>query len=131
MISMTAVRVLGAALMFGSAVQLAAQAPPAPDLTGLWTFEIAVDASVTRGAMTLAPAAAESPGYRGMLITSRGPHALEIRSLTLQGPDMAMLVQAERGNVTFAGRLGADGQSFTGTITYFNGQRFPMSGRKQ
>jgi hypothetical protein len=105
---------------------LQAQRAPAPSgLSGLWLFEVSATAGTTRGAMTVAR---DGDGYRGMLMTDQGTNALPIRSLTLDGSAMRMIVESPNGNVTFEGRLGPRGRSFRGTMTYFNGRRFPMSG---
>lgn len=60
-----------------------------------------------------------------------GAHALPIRSMTLSGQDMNMIVGPPQGNATFQGRLNPDGRSFSGTVTYFNGRLIPLSARRQ
>ena len=101
----------------------------APDLSGDWTFEVQTGAtSVTHGAMTLAAAA---QGYQGTLTTNQGNNVLPVRSLTLNGSDMNLVVESPNGNVVFKGLLGSDGRSFQGTVTYHTGQSFPMSGNKR
>jgi hypothetical protein len=64
-------------------------------------------------------------------MTDQGADALPVRSVTLAGRDMAMRVESPNGDVTFRGRLDAAGRSFSGTVTYHDGRRFPMAGRRQ
>ena len=99
-----------------------------PDLAGDWVFEVQTGQNVAHGAMTLV---ADGASYKGTLTTDQGNNVLPVRSLTLQGSDMNMLVESPNGNVTFKGTLSADAQTFQGKVTYHNGQEFPMSGRRR
>jgi hypothetical protein len=99
-----------------------------PDLAGDWVFEVQTGKSVTHGAMTLV---ADRASYTGTLTTDQGNNVLPVRSLTLQGSDMNLLVESPNGNVTFKGTLSTDAQTFQGKVTYHNGQEFPMSGRRR
>ena len=85
-------------------------------------------ASVTHGAMTIAKA---GQGYQGTLTTDQGSNVLPVRSLTLDGSDLNMIVESPNGKVVFKGLLNSDGRSFQGTVTYHTGQNFPMSGSKR
>lgn len=98
------------------------------DLSGDWVFEVETGSNVTHGAMKLV---AQSEVYSGTLTTDQGNNVLPVRSLTLDGTAMAMLVESPNGKVTFAGTLAPDGRSFEGTVTYHNGQAFPMSGSRR
>ncbi len=100
----------------------------APGLAGDWVFEVQTGQNVAHGAMTLV---ADGASYKGTLTTDQGNNVLPVRSLTLQGSDMNMLVESPNGNVTFKGTLSADAQAFQGKVTYHNGQEFPMSGRRR
>ena len=91
-------------------------------------FEVKTGNTVAHGAMTLT---ADGSGYRGTLTTDQGNNVLPVRSLTLAGSNMDMLVESPNGNVTFKGALSADASSFAGTVTYHNGQKFPMTGTKR
>ena len=114
-------------LLAGAAPALATPRQP-QEATGLWLFDIATSRGTTRGAMTLVR---QPTGYRGMLITNRGEHALPIRSLTVVERAMEMAVESPQGNVVFRGRLSRDGRSFSGHATYFDGQIFRMTGRRR
>ena len=100
----------------------------APSLAGDWVFEVQTGQNVTHGSMSLVE---NGPGYTGTLTTDQGNNVLPVRSLTLQGSDMNMLVESPNGNVTFKGALAADAQTFQGKVTYYNGQVFPMSGHRR
>lgn len=100
----------------------------APDLTGDWVFEVQTGKNVAHGAMTLV---ANGASYKGTLTTDQGSNVLPVRSLTLGGFEMDMLVESPNGNVTFKGTLAADARTFAGKVTYYNGQTFPMSGHRR
>jgi hypothetical protein len=112
--------------LVGMAVAIAPA--PQPDLSGLWRFDVQTGSRITVGAMTIR---ADGETYKGKLITNGGVEALDIRSLTLNGQDMVMLVDSPNGAVTFRGKIGDGARSFSGTMTYFNGRTFPMAGIKQ
>jgi hypothetical protein len=97
-------------------------------LAGDWAFEVKTGNSIAHGAMTLT---ADDSGYRGTLTTNQGNNVLAVRTLTLAGSNMDMLVESPNGNVTFKGTLSADASSFQGTVTYHNGQQFPMTGTRR
>lgn len=100
----------------------------AHDLAGRWTFTVKTGRSVVQGAMTLL---AEGEQYRGTLTTDQGDNVLKVRSMILNGTELAMTVDSPQGVVTFKGVLNADARSFDGVVTYHNGQSFPMSGVKR
>ena len=102
--------------------------PKAPDLAGDWVFEVQTGQNVAHGAMTLL---ADGASYKGTLTTDQGNNVLPVRSLTLQGSDLNMLVESPNGNVTFRGTLAGDAQTFQGKVTYYNGQIYAMSGRRR
>lgn len=100
----------------------------AADLSGDWVFEVETGSSVTHGAIKLT---AQGEAYSGTLTTDQGNNVLPVRSLTLDGAAMAMLVESPNGKVTFAGTLAPDGRTFEGKVTYHNGHAFPMSGSRR
>jgi len=99
-----------------------------PDLAGDWVFEAQTGENVAHGALTLV---ADGASYRGTLTTDQTANVLPVRSLTLQGSDLSMLVESPEGNITFKGTLAADAQTFQGKVIYFNGQIIPMSARRR
>ena len=104
------------------------QRPTSPDLAGDWVFEAQTGESVAHGAMTLV---ADGPGYKGTLTTDQTDNVLPVRSVTLQGSELSMIVESPEGNVTFRGKLAEDARTFEGKVIYLNGQIVPMSGRRR
>ena len=102
--------------------------PKTPDLAGDWVFEAQTGETVAHGAMTLV---ADGAGYKGTLTTDQTDNVLPVRSLRLQGSELSMLVESPEGNVTFKGTLADDAQTFQGKVFYYDGQIFPMSGRRR
>jgi hypothetical protein len=102
--------------------------PKTPDLAGDWVFEAQTGENVAHGAMTLV---ADGAGYKGTLTTDQTDNVLSVRSLTLRGSELSMLVESPEGNVTFNGTLADDAQTFQGKVTYINGEIFQMSGRRR
>jgi hypothetical protein len=102
--------------------------PKTPDLAGDWVFEAQTGESVAHGAMTLV---ADGGSYKGTLTTDQTDNVLPVRSLTLRGSDLSMLVESPEGNVTFKGTLANDAQTFQGNVIYFDGRTIPMSGRRR
>jgi hypothetical protein len=115
-------------LLSGCAGTPSTNETPTRNLAGDWVFEVKTGNTVAHGAMTLT---ADGSGYRGTLTTDQGNNVLTVRSLTLAGSDMDMLVESPNGNVTFKGALSADASTFAGTVTYHNGQKFPMTGKRR
>ena len=102
--------------------------PKTPSLAGDWVFEAQTGENVAHGAMTLV---ADGASYKGTLTTDQTDNILPVRSLTLRGSDMNVLVESPEGNITVKGTLAADAQTFEGKVIYFNGQTFAMSGRRR
>ena len=102
--------------------------PRTPDLAGDWVFEAQTGETVAHGAMKLV---ADGASYRGTLTTDQTDNILPVRSLTLKGSDMSMLVESPEGNITVKGTLAEDAQTFQGKVIYYNGQTFAMSGRRR
>ncbi len=125
---MRMVSTLGALCLFAGGGHAQPSPPQSHELTGLWLFEIAAARGTTRGAMALAP---QPGGYRGMLMTDQGAHALPVRSLILAGRAMEMRVDSPQGEVVFRGTLGRNGRTFRGQVTYFDGRLLPMAGRRR
>lgn len=121
-----------ASLVFATALWSCASAPDsrvplASDLSGAWRFEVDIGRSTTVGAMQLT---GDRNVYKGTLTTNQGSNVLTIRSVVITDLAMVMTVDSPNGEVVFRGRLDADKRSFTGTVTYSNGQAFPMVGRR-
>ena len=102
--------------------------PKTPDLAGDWVFEAQTGENVAHGAMTLV---ADGASYKGTLTTDQTDNVLPVRSLTLQGSELSMLVESPEGNITVMGKLAGDAQTFQGNVIYFDGRTIPMSGRRR
>lgn len=102
--------------------------PKTPNLAGDWVFEAQTGDNVAHGAMTLV---ADGASYKGTLTTDQTDNVLPVRSLTLQGSDLSMLVESPEGNITVKGTLADDAQTFQGKVIYFDGKIFAMSGRRR
>ncbi len=125
---MRMITTLIALCLFAGAGHAQSTAPQTHELTGLWLFEISTARGMTRGAFALAP---QPGGYRGMLMTDQGAHALPVRSLTLAGQALEMRVDSPQGEVVFRGSLDRNGRSFRGQVTYHDGRLMPMAGRRR
>ena len=102
--------------------------PKTPNLAGDWVFEAQTGDNVAHGAMTLV---ADGANYKGTLTTDQTDNVLPVRSLTVQGSDLSMLVESPEGNITVKGTLADDAQTFQGKVIYFDGKTFAMSGRRR
>lgn len=103
----------------------------APDLVGLWRFDmISPKGSTTLGAMTVLKDK-DSGAYGGKAITNGGGEALAIRSIDIQSHRMTMTVDSAHGAVVFQGEVDPLGQRFSGTARYHDGRDFTMRGIKQ
>ena len=111
----------------GLAACMTGRAPPG-SLAGGWTFRIDTGAGrITHGRLSLTPAAG---GYAGTLTTNRGDNVLPVRSFTVDGRAIRMHVESPQGAVTFSGTLANGARAFAGTVTYHDGQLFPLSATK-
>lgn len=98
-------------------------------MAGDWSFRIETGGGrTTLGRLQLARAAG---GYAGTLTTNRGSNVLPVRSFTVDGTMVRMAVESPQGAVTFAGALAEGARAFAGTVTYHDGQRFPLSATKE
>ena len=102
--------------------------PKTPNLAGDWVFEAQTGENVAHGAMTLV---ADGASYKGTLTTDQTDNVLPVRSLTLQGAELSMLVESPEGNVTFKGTLADDAQTFQGKVIYYDGRMISMSARRR
>jgi hypothetical protein len=125
---------IGAGLLAACAAAPSSTPGPAPaaavaavDLGGMWDFSVDLGDRVSTGIISLARSA---EGYSGT-ITPEGTNTMPVRSLTLTGDSVAMLVETPEGPVTFDGSLGADRVSMRGTVHYHGGQNLPLNARKR
>ena len=123
-------------LAFGTAraQSTGAAAPPAPagttatmptsgpDLQGLWDFTMRVGERTSPGFFALGPVEGGWAGSITMYLTN----TLAIRSLTVNGDSVRMVVASREGDVRFLARLTNDGRTMEGIVEYHGGARLPM-----
>jgi hypothetical protein len=98
-----------------------------PDLSGTWDFSVDMGERVTTGELSLQRA---PQGYAGTIMPE-GSSALPVRSLTLAGDSITMIVETPEGPVTFEGALGSDARGMRGIVHYHGGQDLPLNARKR
>ena len=111
-------------------VQAAARATTlggGPDLQGLWDFTMRVGARTSTGFFALGPV---ERGWAGS-ITPDSTNTLAIRTLTVDGDSVRMVVASREGDVRFQGRLTDDGRTKQGIVEYPGGARLPMTATRR
>jgi hypothetical protein len=99
----------------------------APSLHGHWDFLMAPRGTPSFGRMSIGFAGAD---YGGSLAPARTAPVV-LRSITLTGHSLHMVVASTEGDVRFDGRLSAKGDLMCGTVTYHGGETFPMVAQKR
>ena len=111
-------------------VQTAARATTlgsGPDLQGLWDFTMRVGARTSTGFFALGPV---ERGWAGS-ITPDSTNTLAIRTLTVNGDSVRMVVASREGDVRFQGRLTDDGRTMEGIVEYHGGALLPMTATRR
>jgi hypothetical protein len=111
-----------------------APAAPAPaaapaagrDMSGTWDFSVDAGGQTIPGEMVVTRSGS---GYGGT-ITPQGMNQGAIRSVTVTGDRMVMVVDSPEGEVTFNGTLTSDGRAVAGTLLY-QGQTLNFTMRKR
>lgn len=98
-----------------------------PNLHGNWDFLMVPQGSPSFGVMSIGFVGAE---YGGALVPARTAPVV-LRSITLEGSRVRMVVASTEGDVIFDGRLSAKGDFMCGTVTYHGGATFPMVAQKR
>ena len=99
----------------------------APNLHGHWDFLMVPRGSASFGLLTIGFVGA---AYGGSLAPVRTAPVV-LRTITLTGNSISMVVAAREGDVLFDGAVSAKGDLMCGTVTYFNGEKFPMVAQKR
>ncbi len=100
---------------------------PTPDVSGRWDFHIDLGQRTTPGEFWLWR---RGRVYTGTL-TPRGTNTLPIRELVQRGLHVDLIVDTPDGPVTVTGAVRPDGASLEGTVTYHQGQRYPMTATRR
>ena len=98
-----------------------------PDLQGLWDFTMRVGDRPSPGFLALGPVEGGWAGSITMYLTN----TLAIRSLTVHGDSVRMVVASREGDVVFRARLVDDGRAMEGVVDYHGGARHPMTATRR
>lgn len=98
-----------------------------PNLHGNWDFLMDVGGTPSFGLLSIGQV---DGGYGGSLTPVRTAPVV-LRRITLTGNNIHMVTASREGDVLFNGRLSAKGDRMCGTVTYHNGQTFPMLAQKR
>lgn len=93
-----------------------------PDLQGLWDFTMRAGDRTSPGFLALGPV---EQGWAGS-ITMYLTNTLAIRTLTVRGDSVRMVVASREGDVVFNARLIDGGRTMEGIVDYHGGARLPM-----
>lgn len=105
----------------------AAEGGEAPNLHGNWDFLMAVGGEASFGLMSIGFV---GDAYGGSLAPVRTAPVV-VRSITLTGNAIHMVVASRDGDVLFDGTLAANGNRMCGTVTYHGGASFAMVAQKR
>ncbi|QNM83859.1 hypothetical protein H8M03_05955 [Sphingomonas sabuli] len=97
------------------------------NLHGQWDFLMTPRGSPSFGLMTIGFVGAD---YGGSLAPARTAPVV-IRTISLTGNAIHMVVGAREGDVLFDGRVSGKGDYMCGTVTYHGGETFPMVAQKR
>ena len=98
-----------------------------PDLQGLWDFTMRVGERTSPGFFALGPAERGWAGSITMYLTN----TLAIRTLTVEGDSVRMVVASREGDVVFRARLTDDARAMEGIVEYHGGARLPMTATRR
>jgi hypothetical protein len=96
------------------------------DLSGLWDVVMDVAGVPSFGLLSLGTSGTE---LGGSLALSAG--VVVVRSLSLDGHKVTMIVASREGDVRFDGSLASDGKRMCGIVSYHRGQKFEMIAQKR
>ena len=105
----------------------AAPGAAAPNLHGHWDFLMVPRGTPSFGLMSIGFVGAD---YGGSLAPARTAPVV-LRKIGLTGNRIHMAVASTEGDVLFDGRLSAKGDFMCGTVTYHDGETFPMAAQKR
>ena len=111
-------------------VQVAAAATTpgsVPDLQGLWDFTMRVGDRTSPGFFALGPVEGGWAGSLTLYLTN----TLAIRTLTVEGDSVRMVVASREGDVLFHARLTDGGRTMEGIVHYHGGERLPMTATRR
>lgn len=108
----------------------AAMAPAAPaggvDVVGTWDFTVDAGGQTIPGEMVIT----RSGSAYGGTVTPQGMSAATIRTVTISGTRVTVLIDTPDGEATFDGTMTADNRTLSGTVA-FQGQALGFNARKR
>lgn len=102
-------------------------AAPEPDLHGSWDFHMDVAGSPSFGVLSVG----WIDGRYGGTLSPVSTAPVVIRSLTVTGRTIRMVVASREGDVRFDGVLSGRGDRMCGIVAYHGGQFLPMVAQKR
>ncbi len=118
---------LAAALMATASPTAAAVRGATPDLQGLWDFDMRVGERTSPGFIALGPVEGGWAGSLTLYLTN----TLAVRTFTVAGDSLRMVVASREGDVRFLARLTDNGQVMEGIVEYHGGARYPMTATRR
>ena len=97
-----------------------------PELAGQWDMVMDVGGTPSFGLISLGRSETK---LAGSIALNAG--VAVVRSLTLDGQAVAMIVATGEGEVRFDGSLAADGKRMCGVVTYHGGRKYQMVAQKR
>jgi len=105
-------------------------AMPAPaggvDVVGTWDFSVDAGGQTIPGEMVIRRSGATLTGT----VTPQGMNEATIRTVTINGMRVVVLIDTPDGEATFDGTMAADNRTLTGTVLY-QGQSMGFNARKR
>ena len=98
-----------------------------PNLHGHWDFLMVPRGTPSFGLMSIGFVGAD---YGGSLAPVRTAPVV-LRGITVNDNRIHMVVASREGDVLFDGRLSAKGDFMCGTVTYHDGETFPMVAQRR
>ena len=97
-----------------------------PDLSGSWDMVMDVGGNPSFGLLSVGRS---GTALAGSIALNAG--VAVVRSLTLDGRTVAMIVTTGEGDVRFDGSLASDGKRMCGIVTYHGGRKYEMVAQKR
>jgi len=97
-----------------------------PELSGQWDMVMDVRGIPSFGLISLGRSDTK---LAGSIALNAG--VVAVRSLTMDGQTVTMIVASGEGNVRFDGSLAPDGKRMCGIVSYHGGQKYEMIAQKR
>lgn len=101
--------------------------PSPPNVHGAWDFVMDVGGTPNFGLLSIGRIGEAYGGALALWQTA----PVVVRKLTVAGHRFHMAVASAEGDVTFGGRLSANGNRICGEVVYHDGRRFPAVAQRR